>query len=279
MAVNTVDPLRNGTTEVTDRFLSPAIWADFPVAECVEDPSRGYFLFDDFNNQPDVAAGASALYGNYKGFASTGGSVANVAAVVGGQKVFSSDGDNEGASLGQAAFPVMINRSQKLTCCEFRVKFSTIADSNSGGFLGLIDDATLSATVPIAAAGTLADENFVGFHRLEGDGDKLDIVYKADGVTQVTLLADAVTLVADTFVKIGLRFEPTNSIGNYYIRFFANNVELLPTAGRYQIPSANGTDFPNDVALGLVAAILNATGSSPGTMTLDWWALGQMYDF
>jgi hypothetical protein len=279
MAVNTVEPLRNGTTEVTDRFLSPAIWAEFPRAEVVEDPSRGLFFFDDFVATPDVAAGAEANYGIYKGFASTGGSVAEVAGVAGGQKVFSSDGDNEGASLATVSKPVIINRSAKMTCFEARVKFSTIADTNSGAFVGLIDTSTLSATVPIAAAGTLADENFVGFHRLEGDGDKLDIVYKADGVTQVTLLADAVTLVADTWVKIGFRFEQTHSAGNFILRFFANNVELTPTNGRYQIPTAQGTDFPNDVAMGLVAAILNATGTSPGTMTVDWWALGQMFDF
>lgn len=277
MAVNTVTDLRNGPTEVTDRELSPAIWADFPAAEITENPTLGFFLVEDFTNQPDVAAGAQALYGNYKGFASTGGSVVNVAAVAGGQKVFSSDGDNEGASMGQAAFPVMISRSHKLTCWEARVKFSSIADANTGGFAGLLESASLSATVPIAADGTLSDNNLVGFHRLEGDGDKLDVVYKANGVTQVTLLADAVTLVADTFVKIGLRFEPTNSIGSYYIRFFANNVELIPTNGRYQIPSAAGTDFPNDVTLGWVLAMLNATASSPGTMTADWVALGTMY--
>ncbi len=280
MASNEVELLQDGATEVTNRFLSPTIWAEFPRGEVIENPSKGFFLFDDFNNQPDVAAGAQALYGDYKGFASTGGSVVNVAAVAGGQKVFSSDGDDEGASLAQAALPVMISRDHKLLCAEFRVKFSTIADANMGAVLGLWEQQTLSATVPIAAAGTLADANFVGFHRLEADGDKLDIVYKANGVTQVTLLADAVTLVADTFVKIGFRFEPRTSKGGaWYIRFFVNNVELIPTAGRYQIPSAAGTDFPNDVILGLCAAMLNNTGTSPGTMTMDWWALGQMYDF
>lgn len=280
MSVNEVELLRDGSTEVTDRFLSGAIWAEFPRAEISENPSRGFFFFDDFNNQVEVAAGAEANYPPYKGFASTGGSVVGVAGVIGGQKVFSSDGDNEGASLAQVSLPVIISRDYRSMCFEARVKFSTIADANSGEVIGLWGAQTLGATVPIAAAGTLADANFVGFHRLEGDGDQLDLVYKADGVTQVTLKADAYTLVADTFVKVGMRFEPRSSKGGaYYLRFFVNNVEIIPTAGRYQIPSAAGTDFPNDVTLGLCAAILNATGSSPGTMTLDWWALGQMYDF
>lgn len=274
MAVNTTDPLQNGTTQITDRGHSMSVWRDFPVAEILENPSAGIYVFDDFTNTPDVAAGAVAVYGNYHGFASTGGSVAD-AGVSGGVKTLSSDGDNEGASIAQISKSFFISRDHKLLCFEARIKKSLIEDTEHGFFIGLIDACTLSATVPIAAAGTLADENFVGFHNLEGDGDKLDVVYKADGVTQVTLAADAVTLVADTWVKVGFRFEPTNSIGKWYIRFFYDNVEVA--SARYQVVASAGTDFPNDAALGMVFAVLNATGTTPGSSSIDWWACGQLF--
>lgn len=277
MAVNTIEPKLNTTSSTganTDRGPSPQIWADCPVADIQENPSFGLHFFDDFLHFAPVAAGAQALYGSYYGFADTGGSVA-VADEVGGVITFSSDGDNEGASIQTPQKFVQISRSYKKLWFEARVKFSTIADTKNGFFVGLIDTATLSATVPITAAGAIADENVVGFHRLEGDGDMLDVVYKADGVTQVTLAADAVTLAADTYVKVGFVFEPTNSIGNYYVRFFYNGVEI--TGARYQIPSAAGTDFPNDVRLGLVAAVLNATGSSPGDVKMDWWRIAQLF--
>jgi hypothetical protein len=274
VAFNRVANLQNSSTDVTGNRLSPAIWGDFPIGQIREDPNIGFFKYDDFIDFTPVAAGAQALYGNYYGFGSTGGTVA-VADEVGGAITLSSDGDDEGASLAMPMKPAQISRSHKLLCAEFRIKVDTIADTKNGFFLGLADALTLSATVPIAAAGTLADENFVGFHRLEGDGDKLDVVYKADGVTQVTVLADAVTLVADTYVNVGMRFEPRGPAGLWYMRFFANNVEL--SSARLNIIATAGTDFPNDVRMGLVAAILNATGSTPGNLKMDSWALGQIY--
>ena len=36
------------------------------------------------------------------------------------------------------------------------------------------------------------------------------------------------------------------------------------------IPSAAGTDFPNDVRLGWCVAVQNATGTTPGSTDLDW---------
>jgi hypothetical protein len=136
----------------------------------------------------------------------------------------------------------------------------------------------LTATVPIAAAGTLSDNNFAGFHRLEGDGDQIDLVSKADGVTQVTVDDDALptadVLVADTYIKLGMVFDPLDINGKNNLVFFANNLRL---ATDYTMASGSGTDFPNDVGMGLAFAVLNATGTTPGTSTIDWWRAAQLY--
>lgn len=260
------------TTEDSSRGPSANIWGDCPVLEIIRDPGKGVHFFDDFIATPDVAAGAEAVYGIYKGFASTGGSVAEGASIF-GEKTLSSDGDNEGASLATVSKPFKIARGQGRFWFECRVKVGitniTTTDNKHGTFVGLIDTSTLSATVPIAAAGTLADENFVGFHQLEGDSDKFDTVYKADGVTQVTVGADAVTIADDTYVKLGMVFDPNT----YKLTFFKNGVVL---ADSYTVVAAAGTDFPNDVNMGLVVAVLNATATTPGSSSIDWWRAAQL---
>lgn len=251
----------------SSRAPSPNIWGDFDKAFSVR-PGEFVHFFTDFIDVPAVAAGAEAtIYGGLKGFASTGGSGA-VADVVGGALTLSSDGDDEGASIGMIHYPFQISRSHGKLWFEARIKTSTIADTKHGIFLGLIDASALSATVPIAAAGTLADENFVGFHRLEGDGDYADTVYKANGVTQVTVKADAKALVADSWTKLGMVYNPLN----YRLTFYADGVELPDYV---TVIAADGTDFPNDVRLGFVLAVLNATASTPGSTSIDWVRISQ----
>lgn len=256
------------TTEDTSRGFSANVWGDCPILEIMRDPGKGIYFFDDLVATGNVAAGAEAQYGIYKGFASTGGSVTEGTDIF-GTKVLSSDGDDEGASLATVSKPFNIARGKGRFWFEARIKTSTITDTKHGIFVGLIDTSTLSATVPIAAAGTLADENFVGFHRLEGDGDMLDTVYKADGVSQVSVQTDAITLVADTYVKVGMTFDPNT----YKLKFFKNGVPLSTT---YTVVAGAGTDFPNDVNLGLCIAVLNATGTTPGNSTIDWWGAAQL---
>lgn len=257
---------------------SPAIWADCPWSDILNGHKPGVCDSERFLTGAIVAAGAEAQYGKFKGFASTGGSVA-ASGLVGGGRVFSSDGDNEGASLSYCDSPYKIIRTAGKLWSEFTIRTSTTTDTKNGFFFGLWDTTqTLSATVPIAAAGTLADVNFVGFHRLEGDGDQIDIVYKADGVTQVTVLADALgsmptgsgytALTADTDFKFAMVFDPAD----FYLRFYCMGIELASKL----IPTAAGTDFPNDIGLGPVFSLLNATGTTPGNATWRGYDIAQL---
>lgn len=252
----------------TSRGPSPSIWGDCPSAEITNGDKDGYLLFDDFLNGPLVAAGAEAGYGGYRGFADTGGLVQD-GGEIGGTLDLSSDGDNEGASFRMSCAPFQISRNHGKLWFEARVKSSTITDTKHGLFVGLMANAALTATSPITAAGAIADVNIVGFHRLEGDGDYFDTIYKADGVTQVTVQSDAAVLVADTYVKVGFVYDPKT----YTLTFYKNGVKL---SSAVTIAAAAGTDFPNDVRLGLVIAVLNATATTPGSSEIDWWRCAQL---
>lgn len=263
-----------GGTDTTRKY-SGTIWADCPIEAIRAGLVEGFVWEKEFLTIPLVTPTTEAQYDDdLVAFSSTGGTMAMDTGEVGGGWKGGSDGDDEGASIRQNGQPAKINLSNGDLWFEAIVKTSTIADTKHGFFVGLIESVTLSATVPIAADGTLADKNLVGFHRLEGDGDKVDCVYKADGVSAVTVQADAGTLVADTYTKLGMKFVPKRNIGNGigYLTFYQDGVAI----GSKQIPSAAGTDFPNDVFLGFVFAVLNATATTPGTSTIKKVRMAQL---
>lgn len=258
-----------------DREPSPFIWGDCPWEAIRSGAVAGYarhWEFDGFKTSTNVNAAEAYWSEGLKVFGSDGAAIAAVDQQFGAVSL-TSDGDNEGLSIAQFGQPLQIDQGKGKLWFEARIKTSTITDTKHGIFLGLCDSTALTATVPIAAAGTLADLNFVGFHRLEGDGDQIDCVYKANGVTQVTQEADALptayVLVADTYIKLGLKYFAD---ADYTLRWYANGVKLDEKA----IPAADGTDFPNDVRLGWVLAILNATATTPGTTTVDWVRVAQL---
>lgn len=253
----------------TSRKPSDTVWKQCPWDAIFNGKLDGTIFYDDFASYPITPPTTEGNWGQYPAFTDTGGTMAPPSTIgIGGELAIGSDGDNEGASL--RTFPwLRISRTYGQFWFEARVKTSTIADTKHGIFLGLLENTALTATVPIAAAGTLADKNLVGFHRLEGDGDYFDTVYKADGVTQVTVQADAALLVADTYTKLGMHYTPSgDKDGQWVLSFYQDGTRLTTSK---VIPSAAGTDFPNDISLGLVFAVLNATASSPGTSTIDWW--------
>lgn len=266
----------------TNRIGSPTIWGKVPIPQIIAEPGFGIFMFDDFTNFPHITtptitteAAIGGLLG-YKAFGSSGGTLLSSGAQY-GEVVFTEATDNEGVSLATIGLPFKLIKGGDNFAFESRQKFNTITDSRQGVFIGLCATQTLSATVPIAAAGTLADNNFVGFHKLEGDGDQLDTVYKADGVTQVSLQTDVVSsanvasgssaLVADTYIKTGMYFDGASGVLTFYING-------LPLGTTKTLPTAAGTDFPNDVTMGLVAAMLLANSTS-ATMTMDYWGAAQ----
>ncbi len=264
----------------TNRQRSPNIWSDCKWSLIENGTRNGVTFFDDFTKTPVLVTPTITTQANYgggwKAFGSSGGTIISGGGAEGGTLVMTETDDNEGVSIATIDLPFKIIRTYGKFWFEARWKTSTITDNDSGIFIGAYEQQTLSAILPIVAAGTLADANFVGFHRLEGDGDQLDAVYKANTVTQVSA-ADILTtaigtsaLVADTYIKTGMKYNPND----YSFRFYINNIEISTS---YTIPTAAGTDFPNDVFMGLCVAMLCGS-SNDSILTLDWIRAAQEYD-
>lgn len=267
----------------TTRNPSPSIWGKFPWAAVRDGSVSGFAFRDDFGSfqkTPATTEGNWAAENGYAQFSDTGGTITNDTTELGGAVAIGSDGDNEGCSFRTLSTPFKLGQSNKRFCFEARILSSTIADTKHNILLGLMQDVALTATMPITALGALADTNFVGFQRPESakagagtGGATVNTLYKCDGVTAVTVQSDITTLVAATYVKLGMLYVPLgDKDGSYTLSFYVNGVRCTSSK---QVPSAAGTDFPNDINLGLVFAVLNATASSPGTSSIDWWQAGQ----
>lgn len=251
---------------------------DIPVAAMMRNPDVGLYFhrrFHTFRLSTNINAAQAYWANGILVFGDNGASIAAITAQQGGITI-ASDGDNEGASLAQSNAPFKISRATRRAWFEAEIQVSALTDAKNNVLLGLGDTATaLSAVVPITAAGALADLNFVGFQRPESartvagtGGAIMNTTYKADGIAQVNVQTDAVTLVPATWTRLGFRYDkdigPFNA-NPYTLTFFQDDV---PLATQLVIAAADGTDFPNDINLGFIFAILNATGATPGTASI-----------
>lgn len=284
MAVNKVD-YRSTKIEDVTRSPSPQIWGDCRVDDIDEDAAVGIFIRDDFRITALLATPTlttEAYYNNgWKAFGSAGGTLLG-ASLLGGMGIVATEtDDNQGVNLATLALPFKISRASGKFWWEARLKIGSIVTLDTGWVAGLMDQQTLTAIVPITAAGALADVNFFGFQKPEASTTTFNSTYKANGVAQVVVksgvLADCPTttaVAADTFIKVGMKYEPVpGPYGAYQLSYFVNGFRL---PDRYTMAAADGTDFPNDVNMGLVFA--NLCGSNnDSVLTVDWVQVAQEF--
>lgn len=249
-------------------YPTPAIFHKFNPVEFLQDPSAGYLFHEDFAHFPCPATNATGSSKGWRHFLSDGGTIldggiANLSSV----QITVND-DNEAVVLTSVTAGIRItSNSGRPVGFECRLKVDTITDTKNGLFVGLWEALEPTATSHIADDGTLADKNFIGFHRLEGDGDKLDIVYKADGQTQQSF-TDAVTLVADNWVKVGFYFD-----GKVTLKFYVDGAEYL--TARLDQTDLDAATFPDDINLApCIVGCKAATGTAEGSNFFNWLRFG-----
>lgn len=271
----------------TDLTLSGSIWGNCPLAGLRTKRIKGTLLefdFSSFNPTIPTTAGNWAADHGLE-FMSSGTGALTVpalsAATASGVPVpgmtLGAASDNGNMSFRTVSCPFAMNRLSGQFWYEIRLKKSTIANTTFEIFAGLLEDITLTAIVPITTtAATLSDNNLVGIYSTESAGASGNSTYKANGVTAVTVQSAGFTFVADTFTNLGMRMTPSgDKDGSFIWSWYQDGVRLATSK---QLPaSGNGTDTPNDVALGLVFALRNAAGSSPGTCTIQSLRAAQVY--
>lgn len=291
MAVATIRTRRNLTAD-NGRDLSPNIWWDCPFAALQEQSVEGFSDGDEFETLLSED-GTDDVYQKYIDTGNTIRLQATSATVYGGVLELTTDAtDNDapvvqrlGANAGSAAIgPYIIGTSSSgpmfKTWFEARINVSSVADDIIAFAVGL-------AQVGRAADNGLQEDNtgdivdsisFLGFRTKHVNGGTagtnalLDFVYQDGGQTAPTVnLASAATLVANTYVKVGFKYDP-QEITTKRIKSYINNVEQSTYITQALI---DATAFPSNDPLAFVVGTKNGTaGASTGR--IDWWRAAQL---
>jgi hypothetical protein len=227
--------------------------------------------FTDLNGNITLAANqaATALDDGIVGFTgSTSGTTFTMATDEPiGSVILSCTTDNE--SLGMSALAGLntvgnfVITSGKQSWFECRVKGLTVGDDEFGMFVGFAEEAKLSEDGIILDTDLLDDIDLIGFHRLAGDGDQFDTVYGTNGASPTTLQADAITTVADTYVKLGFYCDGTT------ITPFANGVALTTvTVATSNVPDGE------EMAVYIIHA---DKGGADEVSAVDWIRVAREY--
>lgn len=259
----------------TGRLWTPELWKGIPWDQIACGQREGTVLFDDFTNFPALGAVDADLHA-YACYSDTGSTLGQVAASDYGEVAFVTDTtDNDegwiqtgGNTGGITKFIEQGTGVPHTIVFEARIKKSSI--TLGGMFVGLADPGLAAADTMVDTAAAdhadFADNNFLGFHVPGGDPDACDVFYQADGQTGVSLITDFHTIVADTYVKVGLRYDYRNPAAKQ-VSFWKNGVINATYVTKTIIEAAT---FPGDDDLALLWGGKN-TSTAANTFTMDWW--------
>lgn len=263
-----VRPANNISTD-TGRGYSPAIWGDFNELDAIA-LGNAIVLRDDFvnfgkhNTDQDTQ-----IYSSYIDTSNT----IQQAATAGGVVELTVDATDNDSPVLQAgggtggAFQITTGTAGKLWF-EARVQVSTLAEI--AVFVGLgAPNATADNGVLVDDTGALSTSlGFIGWHAPAAASTCVfDGTYvKASGTAQV-VASDKHTAVADTWVKLGFKFDPQADTLTYYV----NGVSV----GSADVSAAGTTNFPSAVLLSPVIAMKTGAAAAK-TLRMDWWRCAQL---
>lgn len=256
----------------SSRGPSFALWKDCPWSSIDNNPTLGIRFFDDFVNFPTHSADSNTT--GYASYIDTGNTITQ-AATAGGVAVLATDTtDNDGPVLQAGggtggSFQITTATAGKLWF-EARISCDTIADSAIALGLGA-PNMTADNGVLVDDTGALGTS--LGFIGVIAPSDSSStLVFKAAHVkasgTATYPVTGLKTLAADTWCKIGFKFDPTEDSITWYIDGTANATTL-------DVSTAGTTDFPAGVLLSPVIALKNGTGAAR-LLRIDWWRCAQL---
>lgn len=245
--------------------FSPAIWGAAPWEDVVLGRRRGTAYFEDFKGHNSLANNQTVtrLSGQLAGFtsATAGSTLANIATDPNGVLRLACTTDNEDVGImalggGNDGGGVVFSTTSQLFA-EWRIKTANITDSKYSLFAGFAEEALCVAAAILEDDDTRSDKDYVAFCRLFDDGDKLSVIHNtASGGGETVAGNDVVTVVADTWINLGLRCDGTN------VYFYANGV-LVDTV------ALSATNFPDGEEMAFYYTMANGHADD-ATSDIDW---------
>jgi len=275
-----------GTTRLSaegavGRGLSPGIWQQYGfIGGDLDDPSKRPFFFDDFTKLGVMASATSQ--GGVITYQDAGVTIQQAAAADNsegefGVLEFSHDGtahDEGSIELGGGTSGLVAISatalSRNVVAAEARVKVTTVAVGGCCLVFGLAEPGAAAADLIVDTTGALVVKDFVGFQTLLTSNSEIDAVYAIAGGALAQVQDNAGTLVSDTWIKLGVVYDPFAE-PNKKMKYFINGVELGGSVTDAIITA--GTAFPTGEELTLVLGTKILTASA-ATAYADWWAVG-----
>jgi len=271
------------------RGLSPALWSRARDSMQNPDGTVGAIMFsDDFTNFAMNQTGdASAALtfpsiegvgsGGYHCYLDIGASATplqtDTAADWGGVvRLIGGDTDDDVAVLNTPEFLGydVANSAERMIIFEARVRLTNVADGSA--FIGLGSSEMRAVNGLIASNGApITTANCIGFNVIEDDPDGWDFIHQAASVDDVRT-ASMQNAVASTWYKLGFIIDPLADAAER-VQIFVDNVKKATFVTGAVV---EGTTFPADVGLGLVAIAHTETAAThQKVLDIDWWAAYQ----
>jgi len=284
--LKTADFRLNRTVD-QNRTKSNAIWYDCPELRIENQEISGAFFKDDFTDFLLPATQTTEInLGRYKVYCATAGvwqtdAMPHSATPLGTGGIISGlcDTDGDAMAIGTQACPfsLLTTQSGKLWF-EARVAKTSILTNMGQFFCGLGESAvtTYSATVPLGNADATSNAlAMIGFNRLEDGLGVLNTSY-ADHATSWTDIQAAAnsTLAANTWIKLGMRFDPKGDPLRC-VTFFVDGVECTGAMTKAALLALTHLDAKG---LGpLLAFYADSAGTADYTY-IDWWRCYQTFE-
>lgn len=263
--------VRNNLSTNTGRGPSENLWYDCPTLDLIVDPNTGHFVRDEFLNVGATTApyqyvgDASPPFAGLAGDDDYGGIIRAAITNTDNNEAYLASGNDIG-TLG--AIDTVANGGKKFWF-ECRIRTSYVTD---WGFIcGLGGDTICAADLINDNQTAIATSaSFVGFRILTAAATKLDAVYLTASGSEVVALEEAGTIAASTWIKLGLKFDP--SVGtagalDWYVNGAKCAVATQVTASTTSVPDGEGLLFVFGAKTGTTAAV---------NLDCDWWQFAQL---
>lgn len=261
-------------------FAPPVAIGPHGSASICQSGNPAFGFYDNFHTFQ-----ASTLEGPYRILEGTGCTIEQVAdtATEKGLIQLSIDGNaaNDEAVLQWGrGLGAPFKLADKDLVFEARLAISAITAAKWSWAVGL-GEVSMGATdgLFVDTTGALADKNFVGFNKLAAEGAAVDAAYKADGQTYQngatkTKLDTLATMVADSYVKLGMRYRAMPKTVEFYVNGLLAGTASAPA--RLTSSELDAATFPDDVFVTPIIGVKDVAGNAAVNMKVDWLACFQM---
>lgn len=263
--------------QATGRGPSPALWGNVMSRMLTAPGEDGVLFYDDFINFNQHITDQNVQ--TYSSYIDTGVTLKQKdvndpsGGEIGVMEVAGNDADNDEGHLatgGDVGGWIVISDTAGDECgvyFECRLKKASVAANALAFFVGLSEAGLCAVETLIDDTGEVASKDLIGFQVLQDDGDGVDFMFRKAGQTKVTVLANTTNMVANTYLKLGFRYQPW-AVTSKRIAHFVNGAESGTYGTGTQIAAAT---FPDAEELGMLLAT-KVGAAAESTLQMDWWA-------